>query len=336
MRTINLKLSDLSAYRTQLMGVATLMIIACHAPASSVVLPSFISSLCGLGNYGVDIFLLLSGLGMYYSLSKHPIKTVWGVRFYKKRLTRILVPYWLVYIPFCAVMILLGKYGVEDSLLCLSTLEYWVFHRGAWFVSLIILLYLLTPFLFYLINSKGKWFYVTSIIASIVVVCNWMGAMDDSKGEVFTNIISALERVPCFVLGMIFGKECQIGKSISVLWLILLVVICGGFIKGFSVSRGLAWMIVPLMMWGILVVLKCLAKAHAVNKAVVFWGNVSLESYLTNITLNNLLLILIPAYISSSLFYGRWLEYTVVIVLGLVLANLANKASNAIIKRVNN
>ena len=54
-------LTDLSTYRTQLMGVATLMIIFCHANAYHVLLPSSIVSLLGWRNLGVDIFLFLSG-----------------------------------------------------------------------------------------------------------------------------------------------------------------------------------------------------------------------------------------------------------------------------------
>jgi len=72
--SMQINIRDISTYRTQLMGVATLMIIACHAPASGVVMPRILSFALNLGNYGVDIFLLLSGLGVYYSLSKCPTR----------------------------------------------------------------------------------------------------------------------------------------------------------------------------------------------------------------------------------------------------------------------
>ncbi len=62
------------------MGIATLMIIACHAPASGVLMPRVISCLFTLGNYGVDIFLFLSGLGLSYSMNK--LETNGGGHFY--------------------------------------------------------------------------------------------------------------------------------------------------------------------------------------------------------------------------------------------------------------
>ena len=72
------KLNNLSLWRTQLMGVAALMILVCHAAASHVLMPHWLGKLMDLGNYGVDIFLMLSGLGLYYSLSKKPITSVRG------------------------------------------------------------------------------------------------------------------------------------------------------------------------------------------------------------------------------------------------------------------
>lgn len=78
MKQFTAEIKDLSTYRTQLMGMATLMIIACHAPASGVVMPHLLTRIFTQGNYGVDLFLLLSGLGVYYSLSKQPVTSLLG------------------------------------------------------------------------------------------------------------------------------------------------------------------------------------------------------------------------------------------------------------------
>lgn len=62
--------SEISQYRTELMGVATLLVIFGHAAGNGVVMPGWMESLCGLASVGVDIFLLVSGLGLWYSLQK--------------------------------------------------------------------------------------------------------------------------------------------------------------------------------------------------------------------------------------------------------------------------
>ena len=59
---------EISHYRTKLMGVATLLVILGLFVANGVVMPGWMESLCGLASVGVDIFLLVSGLGLWYSL----------------------------------------------------------------------------------------------------------------------------------------------------------------------------------------------------------------------------------------------------------------------------
>ena len=97
-------LSDLSTYRTQMMGIATLMIIICHSCASKVIMPSFLAYLFRFGNIGVDIFLFLSGIGLYYSLSKNNLSSKEDyTSFYKRRFYRIYIPYLIVFIPSCLI-----------------------------------------------------------------------------------------------------------------------------------------------------------------------------------------------------------------------------------------
>lgn len=60
--------SDIRKYRPYLMGIATLLVIFGHSAGNGVVMPGWVESLCGLASVGVDIFLLVSGLGLWYSL----------------------------------------------------------------------------------------------------------------------------------------------------------------------------------------------------------------------------------------------------------------------------
>lgn len=72
------------------MGFAILWVMYFHIPLKfATEVGWFIHR---IGFYGVDIFLFLSGLGVYYSLTKRP--NVLG--FYKARLVRILPAYIIV------------------------------------------------------------------------------------------------------------------------------------------------------------------------------------------------------------------------------------------------
>ena len=64
-------LNQISKYRAELMGVSTLLILLCHAAGNDVLMPKWLMYVVAQGQLGVDIFLFLSGMGLYYSLSTH-------------------------------------------------------------------------------------------------------------------------------------------------------------------------------------------------------------------------------------------------------------------------
>ena len=96
MKIKDIELANISRFRGELMGAAMLFIILFHVPLER---SSEFFGLRRCGNVGVDMFLFLSGIGLWFSWVKNP--SVW--QFYKRRLLRI-YPAWLVmaslyYIP---------------------------------------------------------------------------------------------------------------------------------------------------------------------------------------------------------------------------------------------
>lgn len=61
--------AGLSKYRSELMGVAMLWVMLFHAYGLKLGVP-LLDQIKALGFGGVDVFLLLSGMGQYVSLSK--------------------------------------------------------------------------------------------------------------------------------------------------------------------------------------------------------------------------------------------------------------------------
>ena len=326
---LNANLSDLSTYRTQLMGIATLMIIICHANTYHVMLPNFLVSIFSWGNFGVDIFLFLSGLGLYFSLRKNKLRTKDDfIFFYKRRFYRIIIPYWIIYLPYCIFFMFLGKYSLNDSLLCLTTLEYWLFHRGAWFVSMILVLYLIAPFLYKALSNKHKWLIALGIIIILFILCN-TPIKNNYSNSILYNIQWAFNRVPCFILGITIGCSCKDGKQIialQVLLFSLVSVVTSMFIGVWNCGC----LIVPVMLYIFIFLIKLMEETWIV-KSFKFLGTISLESYLTNITLKSILVLFIPAYFTSPFLYGHYLDYTVVIVTGLFLAKIIYDVSQKII-----
>ena len=68
--SISTKISLLSKHRNALMGIAILWVMLYHLYDYTDALPSLVRGIIGIGYGGVDMFLFLSGFGLYYSLSK--------------------------------------------------------------------------------------------------------------------------------------------------------------------------------------------------------------------------------------------------------------------------
>ena len=88
-----------SKYRSELMGIATLLIIICHAPIYGVQMPQWLSILLSNGGLGVDIFLFLSGMGIYNSWTSNKKKRNNLLFWLSKRYIRIIIPSILIIIP---------------------------------------------------------------------------------------------------------------------------------------------------------------------------------------------------------------------------------------------
>lgn len=71
MNSLNTKinLGIISTYRTELMGLSAISILLCHAPANGVLFPNIFSKVLSMLVVGVDVFLFLSGVGLWYSLN---------------------------------------------------------------------------------------------------------------------------------------------------------------------------------------------------------------------------------------------------------------------------
>lgn len=323
-----MNLNSISKHRTALMGIATLMIIVCHAPASGVVLPKVLSKILELGNFGVDIFLFLSGCGCYYSLSK---TNSWS-NFLKKRYVRIGVPYLLITLPYIFTFLLLGVFSLRDAILSLTTFDYWVEHKGAWFVALIIPLYLCAPVIFRILSGKRMLLGLVIMTVSIMWICSTNA--DSFCDGIINNIQPALKRTPSFLIGMAIGKFCKEDydtKDIRLRFCIIgggvLYIACYLFLKQIFVG----WLVIPLL---ILMLVKLLEFFPSFVSMLIPLGTVSLESYLTNIYINHFFRTLIPSRINHGIFHGRYLEYIIVIVLGLAIAFWINRKSTKIIKTV--
>ena len=330
---IQFDLRFLSIYRTQLMGLAALMIVVCHAPSYGVEMPEAVDGLLRRGGLGVDIFLLLSGLGCWYSLSKGQTLRSW----YSKRFMRIFVPYLFMQIPFWFWQLLDGTFSLPHELLVFSTIGFWLYHVGAWYVALLVPLYLLTPPLFRLLQNKYRGLIAILLIVVLVIVC--MLPIEQFRGvthEVLSNLQWAFGRVPSFIIGMALAPLVKNDVKFNAVLLIVLPLVVYVLIHEFiDKDTPSQWCLVLPVMIVLTFFLKWMKETGFVYRFISWMGIVSLESYLANIYLCQALKTTVqPLRDSSPLFSGGYLEYTIVIFGGILLAWIVNEVSKKVAENI--
>ena len=161
-------LQDISTYRNALMGVAMLWVVFYHFGFHTPI----ISHVTRFGYTGVDIFMFLSGFGLFYSLQKKQGLS----NYFKKRVVRIFPSYFLI-----GIALSLFCYPNEnfwDYLWRCSTLGFWtngIYYE--WFIPSIIALYCLFPLAFRILACNRirqyKFLIVCCLIFSAYAAFNY-------------------------------------------------------------------------------------------------------------------------------------------------------------------
>ncbi|AIQ20119.1 hypothetical protein H70357_27995 [Paenibacillus sp. FSL H7-0357] len=240
MTKLNYKL--ISTYRTQLMGLAILWVVLYHSTINASSVP-VLGTLQAYGYGGVDIFLLVSGLGLYYAYRGN----VSTATFYKRRLQRILPTYLPVVLLFCLLYWGIGEMSFTEVLLNLTTLSFWLGldSRFDWYVPALLVLYLLTPLFMYFFRGRNK------VIA--VAVASLLGILLSVvlSGTSLSYLLIFTIRIPIFCVGVFVGYLIDQKRAISRLSLImhlavfvsgiLLLVVSQKYLQDYVWSYGLWW-----------------------------------------------------------------------------------------------
>lgn len=200
----------LSKYRGVLMGVQILLIMAFHYTED---LSNAADHFNGpaqvfydyIGSSGVDMFLMISGLGLYYSWKRNPDAGA----FYRKRLTRVLVPYVAValvgWIWFDFVH---SDAGVVRFLADIAFVTF--FTDGVkwfWYIAVCLICYVLFPLVFAVVdgtrNVAAAWVRTLALCAAAVLVAV---ALYRFAPSFYDNVDLIVNRIPCFIFGALLGR----------------------------------------------------------------------------------------------------------------------------------
>ena len=302
-------LSKVSLYRTQLMGIAAILIVLCHASLYGVQMCSVLSTILNIGNIGVDVFLFLSGMGCYYSLNKP--KSGGMLSWYKRRFLRIFIPYTLSQIPFWGFYIINGNFDFFDSLYEFSTLSFWTRHTGMWYIALLIPLYILTPSLYYLFErTKYRLLLGFILIMLVLLLCSINIRVDNaSYNNIIDNLQWAFRRTASFILGIAISPAIKKGMKINGMGVIICSVITLLVLKYCGLSHN--WCLFPIIIVLSIVFLDNLSIDNLLNHFLCMIGMILLESYLYNGYVRYMFMDSSIYTCNSPVFLGHYLDYNI-------------------------
>lgn len=320
-------LHDLSRFRGVLMGIAMLVVMMFHVGFSRHDTFWFCVNRCG--NVGVDMFLFLSGIGLWYAWTKAPsLGGEWArlPLFYHRRFQRI-YPAWLLlsslyYIP----LYLEGKFSLWQTIG--NILIGWRLWSGFvdefWFIPMILVFYLVAPFYMMLIRRQRVWSWLPVVAMVFCVLLQYWAPLHDALG----HLEILFSRVPVFLLGINAGQWVKEERQLpaDAFWLLLLTFVlslgvCVNFEDGLRGRFPLfleRMVYIPLSISAMLLLCKALSHVPQwLTGALAFVGTVSLELYLVHV--NFVLKYLRPYNL------GYWLTLLLMTAIALLLAWLIHK-----------
>lgn len=269
-----------SRYRLLLYGFAALWILYVHMlftpPEGPLKAPLLWLKMNG--GCGVTLFAMLSGMGLYRSLSRNPNV----LAFYKRRLLRLLPTSLIVAIVFMGFQ----PGGSLDYLSSITFVSYWLGADTLWYVPYMMLMYLIYPAL-YALQRRSPWLLWIPMALSVgfafaapVLFPGWAEACK-----------LGIQHTPAFILGCILTPAVEKHRRVPV-WILPLLLVA--YAWAFSlypkvgVHREFALCVsylflAPLVILLLIPLSKFLSRGrirHGFYRLLAYMGTFSLEIYL--------------------------------------------------------
>ena len=331
MKIPSIELANISRFRAEQMGAAMLFVILFHVALDRGD-PFYGLRRCG--NVGVDIFLFLSGVGLWFSW----VKTPDVLRFYRRRLLRI-VPTWIVVATAFYLPDYLGARRFSRSLVDLIgditiNWDFWLHDELTfWYVPAIMALYLVAPWYMRLVQSRPVYRWLPLLMVIWCVMVQWVLPIHAAVGhiEIFWS------RVPIFFIGINFGEMVRTRRQLSsdAVWLLLVTFLMtfGTCLYLEQVRHGQfplfveRMLYIPFTVCTVLVMNRIFRRTPQwVNRLFRFVGALSLEAYLIHI---HFVLVYVQPY-----HLGYWLTFLVTVTITLPIAWLLQRLIGLVTARL--
>lgn len=237
--------SLIAKYRVHIMGAAALWVYAFHEWSTLFLqwgaLGTALRFVIGGGFCGVDIFLLLSGMGLTHAIDKYSLG-----EFYKRRFLRVLLPCVLTLLG----MMLLYGWSFHHFLKVASGYSFYFenMYAALWFSFAILTLYLVFPLYYALFRKASRKVLFTALMLLI-----WYGASIALIGTLRIDLYGFTNRIPVFLVGILCGWLSR-NKPMTfrrVHWCVFAVIWAAGFACSYLTRYMDVYMLVPDSVCGV-------------------------------------------------------------------------------------
>lgn len=291
----------ISTYKTELMGVASISVLIGHAGTAIIadtgvvsLIPKIATLICTL----MYMFFFLSGFGCYYSLNKSNNTR----RFYANRIKKVLLPYLEISLIAYAIKYFVLEFSVSKFIKAMFFISFWVKNEGAWYIAVVLILYVIYPLLYNIQKSpKGK-LNIIALLLIILCITLVLGYIKEPwKYNVNYSYIGhfggPLMGALCFIVGSLVAEKSLNLNKYSYLLIMIMAMIWPlsklNPITRYSSSISLIASVFLGMSGVFILPLGFQRMSQGIKeKSLSFlriMGGATLELYLTNIYVNDLL-----------------------------------------------
>lgn len=211
----NLNYSDFSKHRQFLMGLSAVLIMFFHFSANYVIPDNPVLNLLYDCNVGVEIFLLMSGIGLYFSFNN---KKVNFKQYYTKRILNVYLVFLIINLP----TVIVWDFVVQHNSFGQFLLDWFAFsnwtgksHLG-WYVSFAMMLYLIYPLIFKILKWAQK--KKIDLFLTVIFIAVWITGsflLRKYAENIFDIVELAVTRVPIFLIGCYLGRFVYDKKPVT-------------------------------------------------------------------------------------------------------------------------
>lgn len=329
-----MSLNIISRYRSVLFGISIISIILfhyCEDYVNAFQNGNVGSNLIVFGYYkmisslGVEVFIFLSGLGLFYSMSNNSNV----IRFYEKRVKRLIVPYVFVGIIFWGVFdLILNKEGITRFIKDFTFVTFFTEgQRTIWFIGVIFIFYLVFPLVYKLILSQA------GVIKTLILIIGIYGinySILQLWPNIYYNIEIGIMRFPIFILGALCAYLIKNDVQNQNKIMIFFAIAIGLALKLADVFVDMPqyWSRIITTFYAIaLILIVCIIvnKLHWMkfNSAMEKVGEYSLELYMIHVCLRKIMK-------SIGVYTCEFHIYIGIIIISIILSTFLHKSINLI------